>query len=84
MREYDCISPTTPLVSPYTFFRCTAVCLLKKNDSIGGSILLYVIKNFTPLLESPIPRVLRPITSKLQGIYPIKICSNVKLVLNLH
>ena len=53
MREYDCIFPTTPLVSPYTFFRCTAVCLLKKNDSIGGSILLHVIKNFTPFVGVP-------------------------------
>ena len=53
MREYDCILPTTPLVSPYTFFSCTAVRLLKKNDSIGGSILFHVIKNFTPFVGVP-------------------------------
>ena len=44
MREYDCIFPTTSLVSPYTFFRCTAV---------GGSILLHVIKNFMPFAGVP-------------------------------
>ena len=53
MREYDCIFPKTSLVSPYTFFRGTTVCLLKKTDSIGGSILLHVIKNFAPFVGVP-------------------------------